>query len=238
MKKIIIVCVSVFTILLAPVFYLLYQFTMTEPMSDQEFQERLPGIVENLEVKFDGEGEETLVMIHGYPDSLEMWDQQVAYLKDYYTIARFTLPGFELNDTGERPSYSIEQIRLITNAFIKNLNREKVTVLAHDWGAVYAFKYLEKNDLVDRVILFDIGSFGEEERPKINVKYTFALAVAWTLPEVLGEKLALYHRKPDPQHRRCRSKQDDRRLTSRGPDDLSVLSTVERCAHQKHWQGG
>jgi len=192
MKKVIIITLSLVLVVLSPILYLLYTFAFTGPISDAEFAKNLPSIVKNLEVKFDGEGEETLVMIHGYPDSLELWDKQVEYLKQDYSIARFTLPGFELEDNGERPHYNMQQIRMITDSFIKSLNKESVTVLAHDWGAIYAFPYLDKNDLVDRVILFDIGSFGDEERPVINAKYTFALAVAWTLPEFIGEKLTFY----------------------------------------------
>ncbi|MBB1270182.1 alpha/beta fold hydrolase [Shewanella sp. SR44-3] len=192
MKKFIIITLSIILVALSPVLYLLYTFAFTGPIPDEEFQKNLPSIVKNLEVKFDGEGEKTLVFIHGYPDSLELWDKQVEYLKHDYSIARFTLPGFELKDNGQRPHYNIKQIRTIVDTFIKGLNKEHVTVLAHDWGAVYASHYLEKNDLVDRLVLFDIGSFGEEKRPDINVKYTFALAVAWTLPEFLGDKLALY----------------------------------------------
>ncbi len=192
MKKIMIRILLIVLVVLSPVLYLLYSFTFNGPIPDDEFQKKLPGIVKNLEVKIEGEGEETLVFIHGYPDSLELWDKQVEYLKQDYTVARFTLPGFELEDNGERPHYNIKQMRMIIDAFIKGLDRGKVTVLAHDWGAVYASQYLKKNDLVDRLVLFDIGSFGDEKRPTINVKYTFALAVAWTLPESLGEKLALY----------------------------------------------
>ncbi|RTR32203.1 alpha/beta fold hydrolase [Shewanella atlantica] len=192
MKKIMMRILLIVLVVLSPVLYLIYTFTFTGPIPDEEFQKNLPDIVKNLEVKIDGEGEETLVFIHGYPDSLELWDKQVEFLKQDYTIVRFTLPGFELEDNGERPHYNIKQIRMITDSFIKGLDRGAVTVMAHDWGAVYASQYLKKNDLVDRLVLFDIGSFGDEKRPTINVKYTFALAVAWTLPEFLGEKLALY----------------------------------------------
>ncbi|SDJ79558.1 Pimeloyl-ACP methyl ester carboxylesterase [Ferrimonas sediminum] len=192
MKKPVVITLLIVLTLLSPVLYLVYSFTMNGPIPNEEFEQNLPDIVSNLEYQIEGKGDETLVLIHGYPDSLEMWDKQVEYLKDYYTVVRFTLPGFELNDNGARPHYDMQQIRTIIDHFIEGLGKGKVTVLAHDWGAVFAFKYLEKNDLVDRVVLFDIGSFGKEERPKINVKYTFALAVAWTLPESLGEKLTRY----------------------------------------------
>ena len=192
MKKIVIITLAVILVVLSPVLYLVHSFAFNGPMPDEEFQKNLPDIVSNLEVKIEGNGDDTLVLIHGYPDSLEMWDQQANFLKQHYTVARFTLPGFELTDNGARPNYNIAQIRMIIDGFIKGLNKDKVTVLAHDWGAVYAMQYLQKNDLVDRVILFDIGSFGDDPRPEVNVKYTFGLAVAWTLPEFLGEKMALY----------------------------------------------
>ncbi|ELR66796.1 hypothetical protein C942_04494 [Photobacterium marinum] len=192
MKKIIMIISLTVLVVFSPVLYLIYKFAFTGPISDDEFQKKLPSIVKNLETKVEGNGKETLVFIHGYPDSLEMWDKQAEYFKKEYTVARFTLPGFELKDNGERPHYSIKQIRMIIDGYIKSLERGKVTVIAHDWGAFYASQYLKQNDLVDRVVLFDVGSFGEEKQPVINVKYTFALAVAWTLPELLGEKLALY----------------------------------------------
>ena len=192
MKKVLLISLALILVLLSPVFYLTYLFSVNEPLSDAEFQRQLPEIVSQLEYQIEGDGEQTLVFIHGYPDSLEMWDQQVAYLKDYYTCIRFTLPGYGLKDNGERPHYSIPQIRTIIDTFMQGLGKDKVTVLAHDWGAVFAFKYLEQTELVERLVLFDIGSFGEAKRPAINAQYTFALAVAWMLPESLGEKLTNY----------------------------------------------
>ncbi|MBR9727609.1 alpha/beta fold hydrolase [Shewanella intestini] len=180
------------TIVLLPILYLIYFFVILAPMSDAKFKQQLPAIVQQLESKIEGNGDETIVMIHGYPDTLAMWDAQADYLKQHYTVARFTLPGYGQNDNGKRPHYNIKQIRMITDAFIKSLHKDKVTVFAHDWGAIYAFHYLEKNSLVDKLVLFDVGSFGDEPRPKVNMQYTLALAIAWTLPEFLGEKLTLY----------------------------------------------
>ncbi|GAA4894445.1 alpha/beta hydrolase [Ferrimonas pelagia] len=192
MKKIALISLAVAALLLSPLLYVAGTFALNGPIPDEQFQQALPSIVENLEVKIEGNGDKTLVMIHGYPDSLEMWEPQVEFLKEHYTVARFTLPGFEQKDTGERPHYSIQQIRMISDAFIASLNAEHVTVIAHDWGAMYASHYLAQNDLVDQLILLDIGSYGSEPTPAINAKYTFALGIAWTLPETLGHKLTLY----------------------------------------------
>lgn len=86
MKKIIIRLLLIVLVVLSPVLYVLYTFAFTGPISDEEFQKNLPEIVKNLEIKLDGEGDETLVFIHGYADSLELWDKQVEYLKDDCSI--------------------------------------------------------------------------------------------------------------------------------------------------------
>lgn len=192
MKKILFAILIGTIVVISPALYVMSTFVFKGAIADEEFQKNLATIVKQLEVKVEGEGDETLVFIHGYPDSLEMWDKQAEFFKTHYQVARFTLPGFELTDNGARPHYNIKQMRLIIDSYIKSLNSDSVTVIAHDWGAVYASHYLKKNSLVDKLVLLDVGSFGDEQRPSINVKYTFALAVAWTLPEFLGTKLALY----------------------------------------------
>lgn len=34
--------------------------------------------------KIEGQGEQTLVMIHGWPDTQALWQKQVALFKNYY----------------------------------------------------------------------------------------------------------------------------------------------------------
>lgn len=38
-------------------------------------------------------------MIHGWPDTHEIWQQQVDFFKNDFTCVTFTLPGFEKGDT-------------------------------------------------------------------------------------------------------------------------------------------
>ncbi|NOI80966.1 alpha/beta hydrolase [Vibrio tubiashii] len=192
MRKTIKIIMLIALLILSPVIVLLVQGMANGPMSEAEFETRLPVIVNGLQAQVEGDGDDTLVFIHGYPDSLEMWDKQVAFFKRDHTVARITLPGFELQDLGARPQYTLVQMRRIIDAYIESLNKDKVTVIAHDWGAVYASQYLASNPLVDRLVLLDVGSFGNEAYPEINMKYTAALALAWLLPEPLGEKLVAY----------------------------------------------
>lgn len=51
--------------------------------------------VDGVEVLVEGEGPETLLLLHGWPDTRHLWDGTVAAVKDRFRCARFTWPGFE-----------------------------------------------------------------------------------------------------------------------------------------------
>ena len=51
--------------------------------------------VQGIEVLTEGQGAETIVCIHGWPDTYRLWDRTVQALQGRYRCVRFTLPGFE-----------------------------------------------------------------------------------------------------------------------------------------------
>lgn len=51
--------------------------------------------VADVDVHVEGEGAETIIMVHGWPDTYRVWDAQVQGLKSRYRCVRFTLPGFD-----------------------------------------------------------------------------------------------------------------------------------------------
>ena len=51
--------------------------------------------VDGVEVVVDGDGPEAIVMVHGWPDTLRLWDPQVEALRPRFRCIRFTLPGFD-----------------------------------------------------------------------------------------------------------------------------------------------
>ena len=50
--------------------------------------------VNGTEVWLQGQGE-TVLLLHGWPDTRALWDGTVAALQDRASCARLTLPGFE-----------------------------------------------------------------------------------------------------------------------------------------------
>ena len=51
--------------------------------------------VEGIDVFIEGDGPQTVLMIHGWPDTHRLWDATVEALKDQHRCVRFTLPGFD-----------------------------------------------------------------------------------------------------------------------------------------------
>ena len=48
-----------------------------------------------VDIQVEGNGTETLVMLHGWPDTLALWNDTVEALSDSYQCVRFTLPAFD-----------------------------------------------------------------------------------------------------------------------------------------------
>jgi len=51
-------------------------------------------LIDGVDVHVAGEGGQSIVMIHGWPDTYRLWDAQAAFFRDRYRCVRFTLPGF------------------------------------------------------------------------------------------------------------------------------------------------
>jgi cis-3-alkyl-4-acyloxetan-2-one decarboxylase len=50
--------------------------------------------IDGVEIQIDGSGRNSILLLHGWPDTHRLWDPQVAALQSHYRCVRFTLPGF------------------------------------------------------------------------------------------------------------------------------------------------
>ena len=51
--------------------------------------------IQDTAIEVTGHGSETILMLHGWPDTLALWDGTVDALQAHYRCVRLTLPGFE-----------------------------------------------------------------------------------------------------------------------------------------------
>ena len=125
----------------------------------------------NTHIQIDGQGEDTIVMLHGWPDTGALWARQVADLQADYRCVRLTLPGFAADEQSR--ALSMDEVVAWLDESIRFVSDRPVILMAHDWGAVFAYAYVRAHpERVARLIGLDIGDTSETfTRRVINYRW-------------------------------------------------------------------
>jgi len=153
--------------------------------------------LDDVDVQVEGAGTQAIVMIHGWPDTLRLWDAPVAALRDGYRCVRFTLPGFDL----AKPPRATSLDALIS-LFARIVDRASpdapVTLMLHDWGCVFGYEFAARHpDRVARIVSVDVGDHNAPAfRRALSVRATLGaigyqvwLSMAWFLGGALGDRM-------------------------------------------------
>jgi pimeloyl-ACP methyl ester carboxylesterase len=152
--------------------------------------------IEDVDVLVEGDGAETIVMVHGWPDTYRLWDAQVAALKGRYRCIRFTLPGFDSGKARkEHKTYSLDELIGFLLKVIAQLSPfRKVILMLHDWGCVFGYQFQVRHpELVSKIVGVDIGdpaSLRKAMTPReamMGLAYQVWLALAWTAGGRIGD---------------------------------------------------
>jgi len=143
--------------------------------------------VEGAEVWLQGQGDETLLMLHGWPDTHALWDGTVAALQDRAVCARLTLPGFESGPSALSLDAMCQRLSMVADAISPD---RPLTLVLHDWGCVFGYEWaLRHPERVARVVAVDVGDHNSaalqrswRAGQKLSVMgYQLWLALAWWL---------------------------------------------------------
>jgi pimeloyl-ACP methyl ester carboxylesterase len=150
-----------------------------------------------LEIRTEGQGPRTLLMVHGWPDTWRLWDAQVAVLKERFRCVRFSLPGFEPGS--QRRAVPLdEMVELLHGLVLQANGGQPVVLLLHDWGCHFGYQFaLRHPTLVSHVIGIDIGDAGSPEHlrelslvAKLGILgYQQWLALAWRIGGAVGTRM-------------------------------------------------
>ena len=148
----------------------------------------------------EGEGAETIVMIHGWPDTYRLWEAQAAYFKDRYRCVRFTLPGFDV--AKPRRAYTLEEMIAILEHVVERTSPgRRVILMLHDWGCAFGYQFaMRRPELVSKIVGVDIGDAGTRQHlqsltamAKVMVlAYQLWLAFAWRIGGRLGDWMTVW----------------------------------------------
>lgn len=154
--------------------------------------------IDGIDILIDGpatDAAETIIFVHGWPDTGRLWDKQVAALAATYRCVRFTLPGFERRDPVR--AYSLDDMVAFIAAVANTLSPDRpVILLLHDWGCLFGYDYAMRHPArVSRIIGVDIGNAASSAyqqsldwRAKAMIAgYQLWLAAAWAIGGRLGD---------------------------------------------------
>jgi cis-3-alkyl-4-acyloxetan-2-one decarboxylase len=151
--------------------------------------------IADVDVHEQGQGDEVVLMLHGWPDNHHLWDATVAALQDRWRCVRFTLPGFDRSQP--RRGFSLDEVVGTVRAVVQHLSPQKpVTLLLHDWGCVYGYQFaMREPAMVRRIVAVDIGDAGSRAHlASLSTKakamvafYQLWLVAAWRLSALFGE---------------------------------------------------
>jgi len=148
--------------------------------------------LQDTAVDVAGSGDELILMLHGWPDTLALWDGTVLALQDQYRCARLTLPGFE---SGPQAVSLDDMCSLLLQVADRLSPGRAITLLLHDWGCAFGYEFAMRHpQRVARVIALDIGdhnSFALRSQWGVREKLAVAgyqvwLALAWKVGGGIG----------------------------------------------------
>jgi pimeloyl-ACP methyl ester carboxylesterase len=156
--------------------------------------------IDGIDVFVEGQGDETIVMIHGWPDTYRLWDAQAAFFKEKYRCVRFTLPGFDIEKP--RQAFSLAQTIKLFKSVIEQVSPgRKVILMLHDWGCVFGYQfYMQNQSMVSKIIGVDVGDAGSRKHVRslaftskaMMFAYQIWLATAWRIGGRLGDGMTRF----------------------------------------------
>src|SRR5262245_55847484 len=83
-----------------------------------------------------------VVLIHGFPDFWYTWRVQMAALADRYQVVAIDQRGYNLSDKPKGvENYDARLLVADVAAVIRDLGRDKATIVGHDWGGLVAWQF-------------------------------------------------------------------------------------------------
>lgn len=111
-----------------------------------------------------GNGNRSLLFIHGFLESSKMWDSVLPYFDlKKYTVFTIDLPGH-----GDSPVYekanNLETLAELVFEFIKLQKADKLSIIGHSLGGYVALAFAEKYpDILQKMILLNSTSLSDSD---------------------------------------------------------------------------
>jgi len=112
------------------------------------------------------DGAETIVFIHGWPDTPRLWDSTIKEFSNEYRCVNIGLPMYSSREQAKslgvyrKSGYDLDEVvDMIADTIDESCRgRFPITLCIFDWGCAYGFHYIRKHsEKVSRTIAVDVG---------------------------------------------------------------------------------
>lgn len=116
-----------------------------------------------------GKGTKTILLIHGYLESMEVWDNFAGILGKTHRIVTIDLPGSGMSDWGNREVISMDFMADVTADILTKAEIEKCTVVGHSMGGYVALALAARNgEIVEKLVLLHSSPNEDTEEKRAN----------------------------------------------------------------------
>ncbi|MBS1848062.1 MAG: alpha/beta fold hydrolase, partial [Actinobacteria bacterium] len=118
--------------------------------------------------RIDGDGDETILFIHGMAGSSDTWRSVMPRLADRHTVVAPDLPGHGRSAKG-RGDYSLGASANVLRDLLVALDLGPVTVVGQSLGGGVAMQFAYQHpELCERLVLVSAGGLGREVNPVLR----------------------------------------------------------------------
>lgn len=128
-----------------------------------------------LNFEIQGNGKETLVLLHGFMENINIWGDMLPFLSKDFTLLKIDLPGHG-NSEKIAEIQTMELMAEEVKKVIDELRLEKVHLLGHSMGGYVSLAFAEKfPERLKSFTLFFSTYFADDEEKKEQRRKSFRI---------------------------------------------------------------
>ncbi|MBF8149711.1 alpha/beta hydrolase [Winogradskyella sp. F6397] len=174
---------------------------MKELLSDYDFK-TVTTTLDSLDISYikEGDGDKTLLFVHGLSSNSDAWSKNIEALKKDYTCIALDLPGYG-KSSKPKADYTPSFFADVLHRFIEKLQLKNIILIGHSMGGQASIKFATTYpDRIEKLIL--VAPAGLEQFNATNatlMKAYFTPTTVANTPDAQIEKnYALnFHKTPD-----------------------------------------
>jgi pimeloyl-ACP methyl ester carboxylesterase len=113
-------------------------------------------------------GDKTVVLLHGYLESLNVWDELTDLIKRDVRVITLDLPGHGVSEVvGE--VHSMEFLADVVADVMRGQEVERATIVGHSMGGYVAMAMLERHpEMVEGIVMLHSTPYADSDEKKAN----------------------------------------------------------------------